>query len=149
LEITRARLDPMETIKAIFAHYERWNPVYVGIETVSYQKALKYFIEEERLRHNSTVQSMVVKEINPTTDKITKIKKLQPKYAIANVFHNSDDPNTPILEQELLRFPVAAHDDIADCVSNIIEVIIPIQKTIQRNYKKYEEAHKRGMSVMY
>jgi hypothetical protein len=53
-----------------------------------------------------------VVEIKPTIDKILKIKKLQPKYAIANVFHNSDDKNTPLLEQELLRFPVAAHDDI-------------------------------------
>jgi len=111
LEITRARLDPIETIKAVFAHYEKWQPLFVGIETVSYQKALKYFIEEEKRRASSTVQSMQIKEIVPTIDKVTKIKKLQPKYAIANVFHNSDDKNTEILEQELTRFPKAAHDD--------------------------------------
>lgn len=149
LEITRARLDPIETIKTIFAHYERWKPVYVGIETVSYQKALKYFIEEEKRKVNSEVQSMMVVEIRPTTDKVTKIKKLQPKYAIANVFHNSDDKNTAVLEEELLRFPVAAHDDIVDCISNIIEIMIPAAKTVQRNYSKYEKARKSGASVMY
>ena len=149
LEITRARLDPIETIKAIFAHYERWNPIYVGIETVSYQKALKYFIEEEKRRASSTVQSMQVMEIKPTTDKITKIKKLQPKYAIANVFHNSDDRNTVILEEELIRFPVAAHDDVVDCISNIIEIMVPAQKVVQRKYNKFVEARKSGLGVMY
>lgn len=137
LEITRARLDPLETIKAIFAHYERHHPYYVGIETTAYQKALKYFIEEEKKRQNSSVKTMMIVEIRPTIDKITKINKLQPKYAIANVFHNADDKNTPILEQELLRFPKGVHDDIADCLSNVIEIIVPVNKTIDRTYKKH------------
>ena len=149
LEITRARLDPLETIKAIFAHYERWQPIYVGIETVAYQKALKYFIEEEKKRANSTVQSMQVQEIRPTTDKVTKIKKLQPKYAICNVFHNSDDRNTPLLEQELQRFPMAAHDDMIDCLSNVIEIMVPVSKTVSRNYGKFMKARKSGSRVMY
>lgn len=147
LEITRARLNPIETIKAIFAHYERWNPIYVGIETTSYQKALKYFINEEKLKKDSTVRTMNIVEINPTLDKITKISKLQPKYAILNVFHNSDDHNTPLLEEELIRFPVGVHDDILDCISNIIEIIIPIQQTVQRKYK--EHLRKRTSSIMY
>ena len=148
LEITRARLDPMETIKAIFAHYEKWNPVYVGIETTAYQKALKYFIEEEKRRATSTVQTMTVVEINPTVDKVTKIGKLQPKYAIASVFHNSDDHNTAILEQELLRFPKGVHDDTCDCLSNIVAIIIPVEKTVQRAYKRHK-IEKRRASVMY
>ena len=149
LEITRARLDPIETIKVIFAHYERWQPVYVGIETTSYQKALKYFIEEEKRRYQSTVQSMQVMEIRPTVDKITKIKKLQPKYAIANIYHNSDDKNTPLLEEELLRFPVAAHDDMIDCLSNVIEIMMPVSKTVDRSYKKFMKARLVGAKVMY
>lgn len=147
LEITRMRMNPMETIKAIFAHYERWNPIYVGIESVSYQKALKFFVDEEKMKQTSSVRTMNVVEIKPTTDKITKIKKLQPKYAILNVFHNSDDPNTTILEEELLRFPKAVHDDIIDAISYVIEIIIPIQQTVQRKYKAHLK--KRTSSVMY
>lgn len=149
LEISRARLDPLETIKLIFSHYERWHPVYVGIETTAYQKALKYFIEEEKRRQSSSVQSMQVVEIKPIIDKITKVKKLQPKYAIANVFHNSDDHNTPILEQELLRFPKGAHDDCVDCLSNIIEIMIPVSRTVDRAYQKFSKTLVPGMSVKY
>lgn len=139
LEITRDRLDPLETIKTIFAHYEKWRPIFVGIETTAYQKALKYFINEQKLKENSAVQTMVVKEINPITDKVTKIKKLQPKYGIANVFHNSDDQNTPVLEQELLRFPIAAHDDIIDALSNVIEIMLPESKALERDYQKVKK----------
>jgi len=149
LEISRGRLDPIETIKLIFAHYEKWHPVFVGIETTAYQKALKFFIEEEKLRQDSTVQSMQIVEIKPIIDKVTKIKKLQPKYAIANVFHNSDDHNTPILEQELLRFPKGAHDDCCDCLSNVIEIMIPIGRTIDRSYKKFAKTRVPGVSVKY
>jgi len=149
LEITRGRFDPIETIKIIFAHYERWKPLYVGIETTAYQKALKYFIEEEKRRQSSTVQTMTVKEIKPIIDKVTKIKKLQPKYAIANVFHNSDDQNTPVLEQELLRFPKAAHDDLADCLSNVIEIMVPVSKTVNRAYAKFAKMKKTHQSVRY
>lgn len=149
LEITRERMDPIETIKAIFAHYERWNPVYVGIETTAYQKALKYFIEEEKRRTKSTVQSMQVVEIKPIMDKEAKIKKLQPKYAIANVYHNSDDKNTPVLEQELLRFPRGAHDDCIDCLSNVIEIMVPVSQTVRREYRKFARTLVPGLSVKY
>jgi predicted phage terminase large subunit-like protein len=149
LEITRERLDPIETIKVIFAHYVKWQPLYVGIETTAYQKALKYFIEQEKHREKSIVQSMQIVEINPTNDKITKINKLQPFYGIASMFHNSDDKNTSILQQELLRFPKGVHDDIVDCISNVIEIMIPVSKTIDRAYKKYANARLAGERVMY
>lgn len=149
LEITRERFDPLETIKAIFAHYERWQPISVAIETVAYQKALMYFINEEKKRQSSTVQSMVIVEIRADTDKERKIKGLQPKYAIHNVIHNSDDYNTPLLEQELLRFPKAAHDDIADALSGIIQIMMPPSKTVDRAYRKFSTARKAGRRVMY
>jgi hypothetical protein len=37
LEIMRARMDPYETAKGLFAMYERWQPFKVGIEAVIYQ----------------------------------------------------------------------------------------------------------------
>jgi phage terminase large subunit-like protein len=149
LEITRERLDPIETIKVIFAHYTKWMPIYVGIETVSYQKALKYFIEQEKRREQSIVQGMQIVEIKPTTDKITKISGLQAFYGIGSVYHNSDDKNTVILEEELTRFPKAVHDDIADGLSSVIAIMVPVSKTVDRSYKKFINARNSGSRVMY
>jgi len=147
LQITRARMDPLETCKAIFAHYERWHPHYVAIEAISYQQALKFFIMEEQKKADSTVKTMTVIEKKHTTDKIAKIRGLMPKYGILNVFHNSDDPNTTTLEGELLRFPKSVHDDLCDALSNIIDIIVPVNKTIDRAVKQYNK--ERRASVMY
>jgi len=143
LEITRKRMDPLETCKAIFAHYERWHPYYVAIEAISYQQALKYFIEEKKREESSSVKTMVILEKKHTTDKVAKIRGLQPKYAILNIFHNSDDKNTTILEEELLRFPKAVHDDVCDALSAIIDIIVPVSKTIDRAVKRKKLGSRR------
>ena len=136
LEITRGRFNPLETIKAVFAHYTRWNPIYVAVESVAYQQALKFFIEEYKKKENSNVQTMRVNEIKNTANKEERIKALQPYYSVMSVFHNSDDKNTADLEEELLRFPVGVHDDTVDCLANILPIMIPVQKTVQREYAK-------------
>jgi predicted phage terminase large subunit-like protein len=147
LEMTRKRLDPIETCKAIFAHYEKWKPYYVAIEAISYQQALKFFIEEQKKLASSTIKTMMIVEKKHTTDKVAKIRGLQPKYAILNVFHNSSDPNTTILEEELIRFPKAVHDDLADALSEVINIIVPINKTVDRAVKKHNK--NRRASIMY
>lgn len=147
LEITRRRMDPLETVKAIFAHYERWNPYYVVIEAISYQQALKFFIEEQKKLSTTSVKTMMVVEKKSTTDKSAKIRGLQPKYGILNVFHNSDDVNTTILEEELLRFPKAVHDDVCDALSMVMDIIVPVSKTIDREIKR--RVSHRLASVMY
>jgi predicted phage terminase large subunit-like protein len=92
---------------------------------------------------------MCVQEIRPTTDKVTKIMKMQPKYAIGNFYHNSDDKNTVILEEELTRFPKSVHDDVIDALSGIIEIMLPVQKEVQRTYQKMLQKRKLGTQVSY
>jgi len=147
LEITRKRLDPIETCKAIFSHYEKWKPYYVAIEAISYQQALKFFIEEQKKLADSSVKTMLVMEKKSVVDKVAKMRGLQPKYAILNVFHNSSDPNTTVLEEELKRFPKGVHDDIADALSEIVNIIVPVNKTIDRAVKKINA--NRVSPVMY
>jgi predicted phage terminase large subunit-like protein len=137
LEIIRERLNPMETIRALFAAYERWRPEKVGVETVAYQKALVFFIEEEKKRTASLVKNMIIQEIRADSDKERKIRALQPKYAIGSVFHRENDPMTRILEQELLRFPKAAHDDIIDAGSGVFQLIIPPRKPVMEAHNKF------------
>jgi predicted phage terminase large subunit-like protein len=149
LEIIRERLDPIETIKALFAMYERWQPVAVGVESVAYQKSLIYFINEEKKRRNSIVRSMVVKEVKADTDKARKIKGLQPRYAIGNVYHNSDDPNTKVLESELTRFPRGSTDDIIDALASVNQMIIGIVKPIHKEYSRFASLAKTHNQAKY
>ncbi|NTU73670.1 hypothetical protein HGB07_05915, partial [Candidatus Roizmanbacteria bacterium] len=105
------------------------------------------FIEEQKKLEKSTIKTMLVVEKKHATDKIAKIRGLQPKYAILNIFHNQSDPNTTILEEELLRFPKSVHDDIADALSEVINIIVPVNKTIDRAVKKHNQ--NRRAAVMY
>jgi len=150
LEITRERLDPRETIQGIFAHYTRWRPVFVGIETVAYQKALEYFLNEEKMKQDSFIKTMCVKEIKANTDKISKIKGgLQPFYSRGEIFHNSDDKNTSVLEHELIRFPMGVHDDVIDALAGIKDIIIPNNKVVEQEYNKFDKLRRSGASIAY
>ena len=52
VEVTRDRLLPSETISEIFRHFETYHAQVVGIETIGFQKVLKYSLEEEAARRN-------------------------------------------------------------------------------------------------
>lgn len=149
VEIVRARLNPIETIKELFGMYERWQPEKVGIETVAYQKSLVYFIEEEKKRANSTIKGMQIQEIKADTDKGRKIKGLQPRYAISSVYHRENDPMTKILESELTRFPRASTDDIVDAVASILQMITPARKPVTEGYSKWNKVREGHSQVSY
>jgi len=144
VEIVRARLNPIETIKELFAMYERWKPEKVGVETVAYQKSLVYFIEEEKKRSLSPVRGMFIQEIKADTDKARKIKGLQPRYAIGSVYHRENDPMTKVLEGELLRFPRGATDDIIDGLASVLQMIIPVRKPVREEYNKWDKIREQG-----
>lgn len=140
VEVIRERLNPIETMKELFAMYERWQPEKVGIETVAYQRSLVYFIEEEKKRSRSPIRTMFIQEIKADTDKERKIKGLQPRYAIGSVYHRENDPMTKILEGELLRFPRGATDDIIDAEASILQMVTPVAKPVEKEYNKWEKA---------
>lgn len=112
LKYTNAKLDPSELIEAIFSHYDEFNPVQVGIETVAYQEALSHFLKIEMRRRN---KFMNIKEIKTHQDKEAKIRGLIAHYKAGAVYHRAGFCET--LEQQLLRFPKSAKDDVMDALA--------------------------------
>ncbi len=112
LEYTNAKLNPSELIEEIFRHYDKYNPVQVGIETVAYQEALSHFLKIEMKKRNTF---MKIEEIRTHQDKESKIRGLIPHYQNGVVYHRAGFCDT--LEQQLLRFPISAHDDVMDALA--------------------------------
>lgn len=113
LDYSRARQNPGELINTIFIHYDMFSPVYVGVEAVSYQRTLKYWIEQ---RQKKMRKYFPVDEIkNAKTSKPDRIRGMQPFFAnnlVSIRSHMAD------LERELLAFPAArGHDDCIDALS--------------------------------
>jgi hypothetical protein len=64
----------------------------------------------------------IVEELKADTDKERRIRGLQPRYAIGSVFHK---PHMTALEEELLLFPKAPNDDLADALAYVSQLAFP------------------------
>lgn len=120
LEYDRGHYKPAQTINAIFSMYERHrrhNVKAVGIETVAYQKAMLYFLRDEMRRRGIY---MPLKELKADRDKMRRIGALQPLFENGDVFIKREHKE---LEQELLEFPFSKHDDTADALAYILQVL--------------------------
>ncbi len=121
LQYTNEHLTPLALIKRIFDLHIRWDPLLTGFESVSYQKSLKYFIEEE-MRNRQYF--FTLQELKPDRDKRRRIMRLQPKYERRMVYHL---PGMDELEGQLIAVSptsMPTHDDVADALAYIPEMEI-------------------------
>jgi predicted phage terminase large subunit-like protein len=130
VEETAGHLDPLQTIDAIFYHQQKYRSE-VFLETVAYQKALKYFLEEEQRRRQTYFLVNELKR-NTATNKETRIRGLVPLYKAGVIFHRRSDVE---LERELLQFPKGKHDDRADALASQLEAV---ENTAQKT-KPYQQ----------
>lgn len=118
---------PQQTIDLVFMHQGQYRSS-VGIETVAYQKAMKYSIEEEQRKRQVYFQ---LHEINSRTNKEIKIRGLLPLYEVGVIHHKHTDVE---YERELLAFPRGRRDDRIDAMSMLLDIVENTsQKT--RQYK--------------
>lgn len=113
-------MDPLQTIDAIFYHYERYRSK-VFVETVGYQRALKYFLEEE-MRKRQTYFNINELKRNTSTSKEIRIRGLVPLYKAGVIYHRRSDVE---LEKQLLTFPQGREDDEVDALASQLEAIQP------------------------
>lgn len=128
LEYTRKRMLPAETIDTLFNTYEKHRDKVrmVGIETVSFQKAMLYMIKDE-MRKRAVY--MRIQELKADRDKMRRIQALQPLFENHDVYISKDHKE---LENELLEFPYSEHDDIIDALAYVLQVLRPV------SYQKQE-----------
>jgi predicted phage terminase large subunit-like protein len=138
LEYDRGRYNPRETLDAIFSAYRKHSQLVkvVGIETVAYQKAMLYLIQDEMRR---TGTYLPLKELKADMDKTRRITALQPLFEMGDVFIR---PNMKELEQELLEFPYSRHDDTLDSLAYILQVLRAGNTKGQTRQYQYRPASK-------
>lgn len=110
-EISRGRYTQKETADEIFRLYNKWRSfrlLKIGIEVVAYQKAMIYYLVDEGRKRG---QLLPIRELRPSTDKVTRAKALQPWFENGAFFLMEGMVEA---EEELLKFPLGGHDDIVD-----------------------------------
>jgi len=134
-DLVRGHWKPSNIIDMIFYLFELWHPHAVLVETVSYQKALAYALQDE-MRKRGRFLPVLEKSYQERT-KAERIRALQHLYEKKAVYHRKELKLTPYLEDELRKFPRGKHDDLADVVAMSLDYLTPPVQTKTRYHHKY------------
>ena len=107
LDIDYGRYDPSQTIDAIFNQVQKYHPIYVGVEKVAYQAAVKHYLEKDMPKRNIW---FTVKDLAAQSKKELRIANLQPRFKAHTVWFPMGAQFLTELESELLSFPKGVHD---------------------------------------
>jgi len=121
LRAYRLKINPKELIDLLFVLYEQDRPEKIGIEKTIYLQALKGFIDDECRARNKFLP--IVELDHNQVNKHSRIRGLQPRYESKSVFHIKNECMD--LEEELLRFPRAVHDDVMDSAAYQLQIAQP------------------------
>ena len=142
LDIWHDQVLPNQLIEQIFLMDNKWNPVSIGLETVSYQRILQYQINDEMKKRNKFLAIKELKHAGTNAEsKEDRIRSLQPRFEVGNVFlpQRQSIPLVEFLEDELQRFPKGANDDIIDALASLNELAFPQRSKEQRS--TFHQAH--------
>lgn len=121
LDTLRGHWSVAAAIDNIFIMYEKWKPSVVGMETISFQKAIKSWLENS-MRERGTHFPVTELKRSTNESKEFRIKALEPFYREGKIFHAAWMKN---LEMELQTFPKGKNDDEIDALASQLELLIP------------------------
>jgi len=121
LEDFTGRFNPTEVIDNLFYLKDKYKLklIAVGIETNGYQKSLEFFLKQEMDKRGKRFN---VIPLVGKTKKELRIKGLIPFYESNLIKHRSNGMDNA-LEDELLVFPFGKHDDRADALAYMLQVM--------------------------
>jgi hypothetical protein len=102
--------------------------VFIGFEKAKLEKVMKWLLKEAMRKRN---HYLLFKDLLWDADKITRIvTRLQPRYAQHVIYHRSGMGE---LEHQLLRVPSGTHEDLADGLQGLVQLL-----EYPRQFKKPE-----------
>lgn len=106
-DVQRVRAPFAQVLQFVESMAAKWSPSQIVIEQVQYQAA----VVQELLRRTT----LPVRGVRPDRDKLTRFQPLEARYEQGFVYHCEGLPRH--FEDELLSFPIGAHDDMVDAMA--------------------------------
>lgn len=119
LEIFRMKGDSFQIVEAMLDATTRWGGLpqtdyMIGAEDGQIWRAIEPLLKK---RMTERKQYPVVEVLKPLTDKLARARPLQGRMQQGRVIFPEGASWLPQAEQELLRFPAGAHDDVVDALA--------------------------------
>lgn len=115
---SRARLTPTELVDQIFKVNKQFGLQGLGVETVAYQEALIYLLDQESRKRKELIPVKGVKQ--GQVSKETRILKLVPRFEWGRIYLS---PGLTHFEDEYASFPRGSHDDLLDSLASLEELV--------------------------
>lgn len=130
---THAHLDPLQSVKIMLDSAELCvGKVYLLVETVAYQAALKYIIRDEMIRRGVNFDII---EVPSRSSKNMKIEAMIPYFANKRILFLKG-ALTPEVESQLIQFPHGKLVDVIDSFSMHLKVYKGEKAAEKLNVKK-------------
>ena len=112
--------------------------VKIGFEKAKLEKVARWFLKEAMKRRNHILS---LRDLEWTGDKVERVvTKLEPRYKMHMVYHMKGMGD---LEQQLVRFPSGAHDDLPDAEQGLVQLLkYPKQRRKEEPTKEDETFNK-------
>ena len=119
LEIFRMKGDSFQIVEAILDTAQRWGSLptvdyLIGAEDGQIWRSIEPLLKR---RMSERRQYPAYEVLRPMTDKMARARPLQGRMQQGRVVFPEEAPWLPQAEQELLRFPGGAHDDVVDALA--------------------------------
>jgi len=113
LKAWQMKIGPEELVDAIFNLHRERRYEKIGIEKTAYLDGLKPYLDQEQIKRGTFLP--IVELRHNSTAKEIRIRGLIPRYSSGSVYHI--DGFCKDLENQMIRFPFGAHDDVLDAVA--------------------------------
>jgi len=131
LDYLAGRWGISDVIRNIFLMWERFYPNAVGMESMGFQRALKYALETEMRDRRQFFAIEELRSPNLSNAKELRIKALEPFYRRGDIFHHETMKGKE-LERELMTFPKGRNDDLADALAYGLQLMVPGTDVVQK-----------------
>ena len=143
LKAYKVKVDPNELISLIFDLHSAFKPIAIGLEETVMTQAIDPFLTVEMGKRN--VFPNVVPLKHGGVNKETRIRGLLPRYERGYIKHINGMCGD--LENELVRFPSSAHDDVMDATAYQIQIAEIASEAF--DYESFEQDELSGSELTY
>jgi len=130
-EVYRERMNPSDLLEKIYSMIDKWKPLRVGIETVTFQEVIANEYKKHAISQGRNVPWVEMKR--GKTEKSRRFLALQPRVERGDFLVEEGIQNVDWLVEEMTTFSLThdpVHDDILDTLADL-EVLFFSAPTVQ------------------